>query len=81
MRDRYFKAKGMNINETEHHANMSMKCTSPYTPLLYGKTWIYRGEHFYSRAILLYIVCACFRNDETDQNRELRLNAVNGFIY
>ena len=28
-----------------HHANMSMFCTPLYTPLLYSKTWVYRGIH------------------------------------
>ena len=31
----------------DHHANMSVKCTPPYTPLLYSKTGVYRGIHFF----------------------------------
>ena len=30
-----------------HHANMSVKCTPPYTPLLYSKTGVYRGIHYF----------------------------------
>ena len=29
------------------HANMSVKCTPPYTPLLYSKTGVYRGIHHF----------------------------------
>ena len=30
-----------------HHANMSVKCIPPYTPLLYSKTGVYRGILFF----------------------------------
>ena len=30
-----------------HQDNMSVKCIPPYTPLLYSKTGVYRGIHFF----------------------------------
>ena len=30
-----------------HHANKSVKCITPYTPLLYSKTGVYSGIHFF----------------------------------
>ena len=30
-----------------HHANKSVKCTPPYTPLLYSKNGVYRGIHYF----------------------------------
>ena len=30
-----------------YHANMSVYCIPPYIPLLYSKTAVYRGIHFF----------------------------------
>ena len=30
-----------------HHANMSVQCRPPYTPLLFSETGVYRGIHFF----------------------------------
>ena len=32
-----------NRTHTCHHANMSVRCIPPYTPLLYSKIGVYRG--------------------------------------
>ena len=41
------KHKLEKISMAVHHDNMSMTCRSPYTPLLYSETWVYRGIHYF----------------------------------
>ena len=33
---------------SQYHANMSLQCRPLYTPLLYSKTGVYKGIHFFS---------------------------------
>ena len=35
------------LNENKHQDNMSVCLIPPYTPLLYSKTGVYRGIHFF----------------------------------
>ena len=38
-------SRGLNYTGGSHHGNKSVKCTPPYTPLLYSNTWVNRGIH------------------------------------
>ena len=44
-----------------HHANMSVQCRPPYTPLLYSKIGVYRGIHYFLNFALKHILWVLVR--------------------
>ena len=67
----------------EHHANLSVQCTSPYTPLLYSKTGVYRGIHFFlNEAVLMCTHNQCFRaKKEKYYNFQQQINIFTALKY
>ena len=55
LRDRFVYPINKSLIDS-HHGNMPLQFTSPYTPLLYNKTGVYRGINYFIILVLKHIL-------------------------